>query len=158
MNTLDIKMRLLDVIEEREVMALKIKDNNSEEALEKYRALDKEKNELINALADGQAKTIADMTATVKITNLDKLNTLLDETAEKLKQIKNFKLDVKTTFDGEKEAAPEVEVQKQLEENFSPYTGEKLHDTCPNCWVKNNKPYNCGYDKCPGYKLFMLGK
>lgn len=57
-----------------------------------------------------------------------------------------------------KEVAPEVPVQKQLEENFSSYTGEKLHDVCPNCWVKDNKSYNCGYDKCPGYKLFTLEK
>ncbi|AAK79906.1 hypothetical protein BJV85_002046 [Clostridium acetobutylicum] len=57
-----------------------------------------------------------------------------------------------------KQTAPEVKSQEQLEENFSSDTGEKLHDGCPKCWVKNNKSYNCGYDKCPGYKLFNLEK
>lgn len=54
MSTLDIKMRLLDVIELREQAALRM---NVSDTLEMYRALDKEKNDLINALADGQAKT-----------------------------------------------------------------------------------------------------
>lgn len=39
--------------------------------------------------------------------------------------------------------------------NFNPYTGEKLSDTCPKCWVKNNKPYNCGFEKCIGKKLII---
>lgn len=47
-------MRLLDVIELREQAALRMKTSDT---LEMYRALDKEKNELIDALADGQAKT-----------------------------------------------------------------------------------------------------
>lgn len=53
-----------------------------------------------------------------------------------------------------KETAQEVPVQEQLQTNFNPLTGEKLHETCPNCWVKH-KPYNCGYDKCPGRKLIV---
>lgn len=40
------------------------------------------------------------------------------------------------------------------EMNFSPFTGEKLHETCPNCWVKN-QPYNCGFEVCPGKKLMI---
>lgn len=51
--------------------------------------------------------------------------------------------------------AQEVPVQEQLEINFSPSTGKKLHEICPNCWVKN-KPYKCEFDKCPGYKLLSI--
>ncbi|UYZ36764.1 hypothetical protein OD350_03580 [Clostridium beijerinckii] len=51
--------------------------------------------------------------------------------------------------------APEASVQEQSQINFSPQTGEKLHEICPNCWVKN-KPYKCGFDKCPGYKLLVI--
>lgn len=40
--------------------------------------------------------------------------------------------------------------------NFSSKSGLKLHEECPSCWVKNNKPYNCGFDKCPGLKLHIL--
>ncbi len=42
--------------------------------------------------------------------------------------------------------------------NFCPKCGQKLNETCEICWVKNKKPYNCGQDKCPGYRLHMLGK
>lgn len=60
MSTLDIQIRLLDVIEEREATAFKLKEtNNGEEAMKKYRKLDKEMNDLIKALANGQAsKTV----------------------------------------------------------------------------------------------------
>lgn len=51
--------------------------------------------------------------------------------------------------------ALEVPVQEQSKINFSPSTGKKLHEVCPNCWVKN-KPYKCGFDKCPGYKLLLI--
>lgn len=44
------------------------------------------------------------------------------------------------------------DVLNQGEWNFSPFTGKKLNDVCPNCWVKK-RPYNCGQEKCPGYKL-----
>lgn len=50
----------------------------------------------------------------------------------------------------------EVSDKEQQKANFSSETGEKLHETCPSCWVKGNQPYNCGYDKCPGYKLFVI--
>lgn len=52
--------------------------------------------------------------------------------------------------------AQEVSVQEQSDMNFNPNTGEKLHDICPRCWVKENKPFNCGFNTCPGYKLFTL--
>ncbi|MDR3595148.1 hypothetical protein [Clostridium sp.] len=53
------------------------------------------------------------------------------------------------------ETAQEVPVQEQSVSNFSPQAGKKLHETCPKCWVKN-KPYKCGLDKCPGYKLLVI--
>jgi hypothetical protein len=37
--------------------------------------------------------------------------------------------------------------------NFCEYCGVKLCDTCPQCWMKEKKPYNCGQEKCPGYRL-----
>lgn len=43
-----------------------------------------------------------------------------------------------------------------LKDNFSTSTGQKLNETCNKCWVKGNKPYNCGFDKCPGYRLHLL--
>ncbi len=49
---------------------------------------------------------------------------------------------------------PPQDVLDQGEWNFSPLTGEKLNDICPNCWVKN-QPYNCAYDICPGKKLLI---
>ena len=52
--------------------------------------------------------------------------------------------------------AQEVPVQEQCDMNFNTNTGEKLHDICPKCWVKGNKPFNCGFNTCPGYKLFTL--
>ena len=52
--------------------------------------------------------------------------------------------------------AQEVPVQEQCDMNFNPNTGEKLHDICPKCWVKGNKPFNCGFNTCPGYKFFTL--
>lgn len=51
--------------------------------------------------------------------------------------------------------AREVSDQEQLY-NFNPNTGEKLHDVCPRCWVKGDKPYKCGFDKCPGYELLAI--
>jgi len=61
MSTLDIQIRLLDVIQERENTAFELKDtNNGEEAMLKYRALDKEMNDLIKALANGQVKETVD--------------------------------------------------------------------------------------------------
>lgn len=57
-----------------------------------------------------------------------------------------------------KETAQEVPVQEQQNFNFSPLTGKKLHETCPRCWVKDNQPYKCGYEKCPGHKLIALEK
>ncbi|WP_164968179.1 hypothetical protein [Clostridium tetani] len=42
--------------------------------------------------------------------------------------------------------------------NFCTQCGAKLKDTCSECWVKNRQPYNCGYKKCPGYRLPILEK
>lgn len=36
--------------------------------------------------------------------------------------------------------------------NFCRRCGKKLRETC-SCWIKN-KPYNCGEDKCPSYRLY----
>ncbi|WP_291636475.1 hypothetical protein [Clostridium sp.] len=58
----------------------------------------------------------------------------------------------------EKEAAQEGSVQEQSKRNFSAHTGKKLNEVCPKCWVKGNKPYNCGFDKCPGHRLSILEK
>lgn len=52
-----------------------------------------------------------------------------------------------------KELATEGLIQKQVR-NFNPQTGEKLNEVCQ-CWVKH-KPYNCGFNKCPGYKLHSI--
>jgi hypothetical protein len=51
--------------------------------------------------------------------------------------------------------AQEVPVQEQSLINFSSQTGAKLNETCPKCWVEN-KPYKCGFDKCPGHKLLAI--
>ncbi|MBY7009426.1 hypothetical protein FDC58_17015 [Clostridium botulinum] len=56
--------------------------------------------------------------------------------------------------ENENKTALEVSVQEQFNTNFSSITGEKNSSICPKCWVKK-QPYNCGYDKCPGYKLLI---
>ncbi len=38
--------------------------------------------------------------------------------------------------------------------NFCTKCYAKLRTVC-DCWVKK-EPYNCGQDKCPGYRLFVL--
>lgn len=40
--------------------------------------------------------------------------------------------------------------------NFCTHCGKKLNAVC-DCWVKE-KPYNCGLDKCPGIRLFLIEK
>lgn len=40
--------------------------------------------------------------------------------------------------------------------NFCPYCSKKVKEVC-NCWIKK-EPYNCGFDKCPGYRLFKIEK
>ena len=42
-------------------------------------------------------------------------------------------------------------------DNFCHECGKKNKDTCK-CWIKNGEPYNCGQDKCPGYRLLILEK
>ncbi len=42
------------------------------------------------------------------------------------------------------------------EDNFCRFCGGKLRKECY-CWIKK-KPYNCGQDKCPGYRLFHMEK
>lgn len=36
--------------------------------------------------------------------------------------------------------------------NFCNHCGGKLVSMC-NCWIKK-EPYNCGFEKCPGYRLY----
>ncbi|WP_234121146.1 hypothetical protein [Clostridium hydrogenum] len=173
MNTLDIKMRLLDVIELREATAIKMHNTSCEELLKRYRALDKEMNDPIKDLC-GQAKSHTVKLGAITITSgvdAKDLAEAISTYAAKRKSIEGIQTEsnnIHADFiksgvlshqeEIKREVAPEVSVQEQLEENFSPYTGEKLHETCPNCWVKDNKPYNCGYNKCPGYTLFSLEK
>ena len=38
--------------------------------------------------------------------------------------------------------------------NFCQHCAAKLRTVC-NCWIKK-KPYNCGQEKCPGYRLFLI--
>ncbi len=38
--------------------------------------------------------------------------------------------------------------------NFCIMCGKKLVEIC-NCWIKK-EPYNCGQEKCPGYRLHVL--
>jgi hypothetical protein len=40
--------------------------------------------------------------------------------------------------------------------NFCGDCGRKLVEVC-NCWVKK-KPYNCGFEKCPGRDLGIMEK
>ncbi|ACQ52301.1 hypothetical protein [Clostridium botulinum] len=42
--------------------------------------------------------------------------------------------------------------------NFCMQCGAKLNKTCKECWMKNRQPYNCGFEKCPGYKLPIIEK
>ena len=38
--------------------------------------------------------------------------------------------------------------------NFCRMCGKKQREIC-NCGIKK-KPYNCGQEKCPGYRLFLM--
>lgn len=38
--------------------------------------------------------------------------------------------------------------------NFCRRCGAKLRQEC-NCWIKK-RPYNCGQNQCPGYRLFQM--
>lgn len=40
--------------------------------------------------------------------------------------------------------------------NFCKLCGTKLKEVC-DCWIKK-EPYNCGQEKCPGYRLFAAEK
>ena len=40
--------------------------------------------------------------------------------------------------------------------NFCVYCGKKQGEICT-CWVKE-QPYNCGLEKCPGIRLFVIEK
>ncbi|WP_445297954.1 zinc-ribbon domain-containing protein [Flintibacter sp. HCN-6482] len=40
--------------------------------------------------------------------------------------------------------------------NFCKSCGTKLKEVC-DCWIKK-EPYNCGQEKCPGYRLFVVEK
>lgn len=41
--------------------------------------------------------------------------------------------------------------------NFCEFCGSKLSKICIYCWVKNKGNFECGYDYCPGVRLFALG-
>lgn len=47
-----------------------------------------------------------------------------------------------------------AESARTLVKNFCSKTGTKIKGRCNYCWVKK-KPYNCGFDKCPGLKLYI---
>lgn len=69
-----------------------------------------------------------------------------------------------------KKETPEVEAQEQLricpsckqsnksDANSCENCRIKISGTCINCWVRNRQLYNFKFDKCPGYKLFILEK
>ena len=38
--------------------------------------------------------------------------------------------------------------------NFCTTCSAKQKEVC-DCWIKK-QPYNCGQDKCPGYRLFAM--
>lgn len=42
------------------------------------------------------------------------------------------------------------------QDNFCRFCGTKQKEVCK-CWIKK-QPYNCGQDKCPGYRLFGIEK
>jgi len=42
--------------------------------------------------------------------------------------------------------------------NFDSKTGKKINPTCRYCWVKKEENYACGYERCPGMRLFLLEK
>lgn len=102
MNTLDIQMRLLDVIELREATAIKMKNNSCEELVKRYRKLDEEMNDLIKDLA-GQSQR-----RTVKLGGIT-ITSGID--AKELAEAVN-------PYADKKEAAPEVPVQKQFDFTF----------------------------------------
>lgn len=48
--------------------------------------------------------------------------------------------------------------ENESKANFCEHCGSKIAETCPRCWVKNEQPYNCGLEKCPGYRLHVIEK
>lgn len=49
---------------------------------------------------------------------------------------------------------PSCGKENSAQANFCVRCARKLKTVC-NCWVKK-RPFNCGMDKCPGYKLATL--
>lgn len=41
-------------------------------------------------------------------------------------------------------------------DNFCTHCGAKVVDTC-DCWVKKEL-YNCGQERCPGYRFYLTEK
>lgn len=56
----------------------------------------------------------------------------------------------------EKEKCRSCEKEISTGSNFCSHCGKKQKSVC-NCWVKE-KPYNCGLNKCPGTRLFLIEK
>jgi len=48
--------------------------------------------------------------------------------------------------------------QEKKNKNFDPKTGNKINPTCQFCWVKKKENYDCGFEKCPGYRLVLKNK
>lgn len=57
---------------------------------------------------------------------------------------------------GERMACPACGSECSEQANFCRKCGTKLRDIC-DCWVKKGT-YNCGQEKCPGYRLFAEEK
>ncbi|MCX8167306.1 MAG: zinc-ribbon domain-containing protein [Candidatus Micrarchaeota archaeon] len=58
----------------------------------------------------------------------------------------------------EKRLCTNCNYENESEANFCEHCGSKISETCPKCWIKKGQPYNCHYNDCPGYKLFILEK
>ena len=65
---------------------------------------------------------------------------------------------MRKTLEGEAIANEGLVQEQSQPSNFSKYTGDKINETCPRCWLKGYNPYNCGFIKCPGNRLFILEK
>lgn len=51
---------------------------------------------------------------------------------------------------------PACQAENPDNANFCNLCGVKLKEVC-DCWIKK-EPYNCGQEKCPGYRFFVIEK